>query len=222
MILDEAQFIKNRASQNAKCVKSLKTHYRLVLTGTPIENSLFDLWSIFDFLMPGYLGNATDFKDRYEVPIAKMSDEKAHRRLKQRLSPFILRRTKMEVAKDLPERLEHITFCDLTDEQKSVYNAILDQSRREVFEKMGQNGKGKMAVLTALTRLRQISCHLGLLPHLETKEWTEPSSKMDYFLGLLQQAIDGNHRVLVFSQFVRLLKLTEEQLKEKDIDYCYL
>ncbi|MEM9399907.1 MAG: SNF2-related protein [Verrucomicrobiota bacterium] len=223
IILDEAQFIKNRSSQNAKSVKALKAHHRLVLTGTPIENSLFDLWSIFDFLMPGYLGNANEFKGRYEVPIAKHHDDKAQIRLKQRLGPFILRRTKIEVASDLPERLEHITFCDLTEEQKEVYNAILNQSRKQVFDHLGQkNAKGKMAVLTALTRLRQVSCHLELLPSLENKEWNAPSSKMDYFIDLLQQAIDGHHRILVFSQFVRLLKLAENELKNKEIAYCYL
>lgn len=225
IILDEAQNIKNRSSQNARSTKKLKGSYRLVLTGTPIENSLLDLWSIFDFLMPGYLGTAVDFRERYEMPIAKQNDGQAQTRLKQRVGPFILRRTKDQVAKDLPERLEHLTFCTLTYEQKEVYRMILEQSRREVFEyagKKGADGRSRIAVLTALTRLRQVSCHLGLLPSLEGKEWTHPSSKLDYFLELLSQAISGNHRILVFSQFVKLLKLLKETLKEKEIRYSYL
>ncbi|MFH1067970.1 MAG: SNF2-related protein, partial [bacterium] len=120
VVLDEAQNIKNRASQNAHAAKALNAKNRLVLTGTPMENSLLDLWSIFDFLMPGYLGPAAEFKNRYEIPIAKQNDEKALNRLRQRVRPFVLRRTKSEVAKDLPSKIEQVAFCELTEEQKGV------------------------------------------------------------------------------------------------------
>jgi superfamily II DNA or RNA helicase len=224
LILDEAQNIKNRASQNAQAAKALNASNRLVLTGTPVENSLLDLWSIFDFLMPGYLGAATEFRDRYEVPIAKAGDAKALARLQQRIRPFVLRRTKAEVAKDLPAKLEQISYCELTEEQKGVYQAILEQGRREVqkLSGKGSGGKDRLAVLTALTRLRQVCCHLHLLPAVENREWKEPSAKMDYFMELLDEAMDGGHRVLVFSQFVSLLRLIEGQIKQRSIEYCYL
>lgn len=225
VILDEAQNIKNRASQNAQCAKALNAKNRLVLTGTPMENSLFDLWSILDFLMPGYLGPASEFRDRYEIPISKSNDDKALARLQQRIRPFVLRRTKEEVVKELPAKLEQLTLCDLTDDQKTVYQNILEQSRREVFEHASakeKNGKSKLAILTALTRLRQVCCHLDLLPGLDHKEWVEPSAKMNYFLELLDEAIDGGHRVLVFSQFVSLLKLIEAQIQKNEIAYCYM
>jgi len=226
VVLDEAQHIKNKSSQNAVCAKALRAEYRFVLTGTPIENSLLDLWSIFDFLMPGYLGPSADFKKRYEIPISKQQDVAAQNRLRDRVKPFILRRTKSEVAKELPAKLEQVAFCELTDEQKEVYQKILEQGRRNVQEFSTNNGqskeKSRLAVLTALMRLRQVCCHLGLLPSLPDQVWKEPSAKLDYFFELYEQAIDGGHRMLVFSQFVSMLKLLEEQLKARSIRYCYL
>ncbi|MBI5684313.1 MAG: hypothetical protein HZC54_04475 [Verrucomicrobia bacterium] len=224
VVLDEAQHIKNRFSQNAQAAKSLQAARRFVLTGTPMENSLYDLWSIFDFLMPGYLGPATEFRDRYETPITKGGDETALRRLRQRLRPFVLRRTKVEVARDLPAKIEQITLCEMSDEQKAVYQAILEQSRREVFEFAGKGGEAqrRLAVLTALMRLRQACCHLDLLPSAGEKRWGDPSAKLEMGLELIEEARDGGHRVLVFSQFVRLLKLIEQALNERGISYCYL
>jgi superfamily II DNA or RNA helicase len=224
VILDEAQFIKNRSSQNAKSVKALKAENRLVLTGTPIENSLLDLWSIFDFLMPGYLGSAKDFKTRYETPLSKDRAPWTRRRLKQRVRPFILRRTKAEVVKDLPAKLEQITYCDLTKEQKAVYQELLSKGRQMVFDHAGKNGleKRRMAVLNMLMRLRQVCCHLHLLPTREKKKWKQPSTKLDHFMELLEQAVDGEHRVLVYSQFVSMLKLVAASLDEKEVKYCYL
>ncbi|MFA6562145.1 MAG: SNF2-related protein [Verrucomicrobiia bacterium] len=224
VVLDEAQHIKNRFSQNAQAAKSLQAARRFVLTGTPMENSLYDLWSIFDFLMPGYLGPATEFRDRYETPITKGGDEAALRRLRQRLRPFVLRRTKAEVARDLPAKIEQVTLCEMSDEQKAVYQAILEQSRREVFEFSSKGGEAqrRLAVLTALMRLRQVCCHLDLLPATSDKQWSDPSAKLEMGLELIEEARDGGHRVLVFSQFVRLLKLIETALNERGIGYCYL
>ncbi len=224
IILDEAQQIKNRFSLSAQAVKSLQAERRFVLTGTPMENSLTDLWSIFDFLMPGYLGPATEFKERYEIPIEKTSDKSALRRLRQRLGPFVLRRTKAEVAPELPPKIEQIASCEMSQEQKSVYQSILAVGRQEVFDHAGKGSQAKqrMAVLMTLMRLRQASCHLDLLPQDEPKHWTEPSSKLDMCLELIEEAISGNHRILVFSQFVRMLKLVLGALEEKQIDYCYL
>ena len=134
IVLDEAQSIKNRTSQTAVSVKKLVAEHRMVLTGTPLENSLLDLWSIFDFLMPGYLGTATDFRDRYEIPVAKLGDDRAQNRLRQRVRPFLLRRTKSEVAKDLPAKIEQVAWCEMTDEQKGVYRQILEEGRKQVSE----------------------------------------------------------------------------------------
>jgi SNF2 family DNA or RNA helicase len=212
VVLDEAQQIKNRFSQIAQAVKGLRAKHRLVLTGTPVENSLGDLWSIFDFLMPGYLGPATEFRDRYE----KQTDPATMQRLRHRLRPFVLRRTKAEVARDLPEKIEQITWCDLTGEQQSVYQSILTQGRREVFENTKESQR-RLVVLTTLLRLRQACCHLGLLPG--EHEWKEPSAKLATCLELIDEAVSSGHRVLVFSQFVKLLKLVETALP---VPYCYL
>ena len=163
--LDEAQHIKNRQTQNAQAVKAVRARQRIVLTGTPLENSVLDLWSIFDFLMPGYLGTAQDFRERYELPIAKEKDAKAQTRLARRLRPFMLRRLKAEVASDLPAKLEQVSFCELTPDQRSVYQQVIEASRKEVLEAVGAQGvaKSRMVVLTALLRLRQVCCDLRLL-----------------------------------------------------------
>jgi len=268
VVLDEAQHIKNRATQNAQAVKALRTQHRLVLTGTPLENSVLDLWSIFDFLMPGYLGSAKDFKERYEVPITREKNADAQARLARRLKPFILRRLKREVAKDLPEKIEQVTFCELNDEQRALYQQVMEFSRKEVLEAVGAQGlaKSKLVIFNALLRLRQICCDLRLLklqdgksvppsplggeragvrggnddvlatdsnaqgvttPHPQSLsllrgEGSEISGKVEAFDELLQEIIDGGHRVLVFSQFVSMLSLLKEKLQEQEIDFCYL
>ena len=165
VVLDEAQHIKNRQTQNAQAVKAIRTRHRLVLTGTPLENSVLDLWSVFDFLMPGYLGTAADFRERYEVPITRGKNPEAQARLARRLRPFMLRRLKREVARDLPEKIEQVSYCELSEEQRAVYQQVLEASRREITNAVDANGlaKSRMVVLTALLRLRQICCDLRLL-----------------------------------------------------------
>jgi SNF2 family DNA or RNA helicase len=223
VVLDEAQHIKNRQTQNAQAVKAVKAAHRIVLTGTPLENSVFDLWSIFDFLMPGYLGAANDFKERYEVPIARDRDVKAQARLGRRLRPFMLRRLKTEVAADLPAKLEQVSFCELSAEQRQAYQQIIEASRKEILEAEGPAGlaKSRMLVLTTLLRLRQVCCDLRLLQLQEVKPETA-SGKLDLFGELLEEIIDGGHRVLVFSQFVTMLELLKEKLSAENIDFCYL
>jgi SNF2 family DNA or RNA helicase len=155
VVLDEAQHIKNRQTQNAQAVKAVRAQHRLVLTGTPMENSVLDLWSIFDFLMPGYLGTAQDFRDRYEQPIARENDARAQTRLARRLRPFVLRRLKKDVAADLPPRLEQVAFCELTSAQRQVYQQLIEASRKEILDAAGPQGvaKSRMLVLTALLPL---------------------------------------------------------------------
>ncbi len=233
VVLDEAQHIKNRQTQNAQAVKAIRSQHRLVLTGTPMENSVFDLWSIFDFLMPGYLGTAQDFKERYEQPISREKNSEAQVRLARRLKPFLLRRLKRDVARELPDKIEQVSFCELTEEQAQVYKQVLDATRREVVMAVDQQGlaKSRMMVLSALLRLRQICCDLRLLKVEEGKSGEEPigtaaaaasSGKLEMFSELLEEILDGGHRVLVFSQFVGMLTLLKERLAEEKIEYCYL
>ncbi|MBI3192408.1 MAG: DEAD/DEAH box helicase, partial [Pedosphaera parvula] len=245
--LDEAQHIKNRQTQNAQAVKAVKARHRIVLTGTPLENTVLDLWSIFDFLMPGYLGTARDFRERYELPITKEKNAEAQARLARRLRPFMLRRLKKEVASDLPAKLEQVAFCELTPGQRGVYQQIIEASRKEVLEAVGAQGlaKSRMVVLTALLRLRQICCDLRLLKLkarndgvMESGDAAEPGStfqlsntptlqsassgKLEMFSELLEEVIDGGHRLLVFSQFVGMLALLKETLAAEGIEHCYL
>ena len=223
MVLDEAQHIKNRETQNAQAVKAVRAKHRLVLTGTPLENSVLDLWSIFDFLMPGYLGSAKDFRERYELPIVREKNVEAQQRLARRLRPFLLRRLKQEVASDLPAKLEQVSFCELTADQRGVYQQVIEASRKEVLEAVGAQGlaKSRMVVLTALLRLRQICCDLRLLK-LENVNPANASGKLDLFEELLEEVMDGGHRVLVFSQFTSMLALLQERLTDEGIEYCHL
>jgi SNF2 family DNA or RNA helicase len=188
-----------------------------------MENSVLDLWSIFDFLMPGYLGSAQDFRERYELPITREKDAAAQTRLGRRLRPFLLRRLKKEVAADLPARLEQVSFCELTAEQRGVYQQILEASRKGVLEAAGAPGaaQSRMLVLNALLRLRQVCCDLRLLK-LEGVHPASASGKLDLFGELLEEVMDGGHRALVFSQFVSMLSLLRERLAAEGIEYCYL
>jgi superfamily II DNA or RNA helicase len=222
IVLDEAQHIKNRQTQNAQAVKALRSRHRFVLTGTPIENSVLDLWSIFDFLMPGYLGSAADFKERYEVPIARENNPEAQTRLARRIRPFLLRRLKREVAQDLPEKIEQVSFCELSADQQAVYQQLLEASRQEITNAVEQQGlqKSRMIILTALLRLRQVCCDLRLLKLENALD--DNSGKLELFGELLQEIIDGGHRVLVFSQFVEMLQLLKQYLEAQSIDYSYL
>jgi superfamily II DNA or RNA helicase len=222
IILDEAQHIKNRQTQNAQSVKAIRSKRRFVLTGTPMENSVLDLWSIFDFLMPGYLGSAADFKERYEAPITREKNSEAQARLARRIRPFLLRRLKQEVAKDLPEKIEQVSFCELSAEQQEVYQGLLEASRQEINNAVGAQGlqKSRMIILTALLRLRQACCDLRLLKLENAKE--DNSGKLELFQELLQEIIDGGHRALVFSQFVEMLHLLKTALEAQNIPYSYL
>ncbi|HTH49733.1 MAG TPA: SNF2-related protein [Candidatus Limnocylindria bacterium] len=231
VVLDEAQHIKNRQTQNAVAVKSIRSAHRLVLTGTPLENSVLDLWSLYDFLMPGYLGTAADFRERYELPITKEKDSASIARLAKRVKPFLLRRLKRDVAKDLPAKIEQIAWCELTEEQASVYKQLLTHTRKEVMEAVGEQGlaKSRMLVLTALLRLRQVCCDLRLLQKppatgeaAQPANATDTSGKLQFFGELLDEIVDGGHRVLVFSQFTSMLALLREELAARELDHCYL
>lgn len=222
-VLDEAQHIKNPDTQNAQAAFSIRAQNRFALTGTPIENSLRDLWSLMQFLMPGYLGSREDFRTRYEKPVSDDPKGPEQARLLKRLRPFVLRRTKRLVATELPEKIVQVAYCELTDAQKKIYTELLGAARRQVSELGGTKdlGKRRIAVLTALLRLRQACCDLRLLGGT-VAETEDTSAKLDMLQEILGEAIDGGHRVLVFSQFVSMLKLAREALTEAGIESCYL
>ena len=225
VVLDEAQHIKNRSTSNAVSAKKIKAHSKLVLTGTPVENSVSDLWSIMDFLMPGYLGSHDSFKLNYEIPINNGHEEAetAQKKLRRKLHPFLMRRLKKHVAKDLPEKIEKLSLCLLTKDQQMVYNELLKQSQQKISGMVSNKGfnKSRMEILATLMRLRQVCCHLDLLklPGLKAKY---PSAKLDMFFELIDEALDSGHRILVFSQFVSMLTILRKELEKSGIGYCYL
>jgi len=225
MILDEAQHIKNRSTKNATAAKQIRARHRLVLTGTPLENSVSDLWSIMDFLMPGYLGSHDSFRQNYDMPITRGGPdaEPAQTKLRRKIGPFLLRRRKLDVARDLPPKLEKTSWCQLSPDQKMVYATILNQSRTKLQDMVRQKSfnRCRMEVLTALMRLRQTCCHLDLLKLPDLKA-AAPSAKTELFLELVDEAVDSGHRMLVFSQFVGMLTILRNQLERDGIRYCYL
>ncbi|MBP7008883.1 MAG: SNF2 helicase associated domain-containing protein [Kiritimatiellae bacterium] len=225
VVLDEAQHIKNQSTQNAQAAKRLRAKHRLVLTGTPIENGVSDLWSIMDFLMPGYLGSHEAFRAGIEQPIAQggPEGELAQWKLRRKLRPFLLRRLKKDVARELPPKIERIAACALSADQQKIYAALLEDSRRRISDLVATQGfqRSRFEILNTLLRLRQVCCHLDLLK-LEGLESKEPSAKMDLFFELLDEAMDAGHRVLVFSQFVSMLSILRAELQRRRLRYCYL
>lgn len=223
IILDESQNIKNAMSQTAQAVKKLNATHKLALSGTPIENKLEELWSVFDFLMPGFLFSMADFNSRYVNPIMERQDKTVEKRLKLQIYPFILRRMKRDVAKDLPDKVENIAYCELTDEQRDFYLQVLDSTKEELFKSIEQNGleKSRLSIFSALLRLRQICCH----PRLYDKENVKnilSSGKFEKLKVMLEEIISEGHRVLLFSQFVDMLDIVKAWLEREGIEYEYL
>ena len=210
-VLDEAQHIKNRQTRNAKSAKSVEAVCKLVLTGTPVENSVSDVWSIFDFLLPDYLGGYESFKCSVEDPIGAGGPDgaAAQEKLHHKLHPFILRRLKKDVAKDLPDKIVRVAYCPLSEEQQRLSLEIRQKAK---------SAKTKFEMLAVLMRLRQAANHTSLV----TKDKKGESGKLDVFFELLDEAIDAGHRVLVFSQFVQMLSILREELASRGIEYCYL
>ncbi|MGH9845618.1 MAG: SNF2-related protein, partial [Blastocatellia bacterium] len=219
IILDEAQTIKNADTASAKAARLLKGDHRLALSGTPVENHLGELWSMFEFLNPGMLGAASVFKMTGNA--ARNPDEETRKLLAQALRPFILRRTKEQVAKDLPPKLEQTIFCELEPKQRKLYNELRDHYRNSLLQRIDIEGiaKSKMHVLEALLRLRQAACHPGLI---DKKRISESSAKLDLLLPQLGELFEEGHKVLVFSQFTSLLAILKERLDNEKIPYEYL
>jgi superfamily II DNA or RNA helicase len=216
MVLDEAQTIKNPESRIAQAVQKLKGKFRLALSGTPVENRLDDLWSLFAFLNPGLLGGRKDFRERFSRPIEDGQDAVAER-LRQIIKPFILRRLKRDVAPELPPRIEKVLYAELWPEEKQLYSAIHAATRRDVVEKL-QAGGSVMEALEALLRMRQACCHPGLLPHHSAAH----SSKLTVLMDSLEVALAEGHKALVFSQWTSLLDLLEPILQTAGMRYLRL
>jgi SNF2 family DNA or RNA helicase len=221
-ILDEAQHIKNHRTKRAKAVKNIQASSRLALTGTPLENSVEELWSIFDFLMPGYLGNYSYFKKNFLNPINKNNEKEKMTELKERVAPFILRRRKDQVLKELPDKIINIHPVSMTQLQEDSYQAVLEDVRGELFQTVEEKGfnRSRINVLAALTKLRQICNHPALILGEDAK--AHNSGKLDALRELLSDALSGGHKIIVFSQFVKMLKLIRNDLEQDGINYLYL
>ncbi|NOY90256.1 MAG: DEAD/DEAH box helicase family protein [Deltaproteobacteria bacterium] len=223
VILDEAQHIKNPMSQTARAAKKLPSDRRLALTGTPIENRLSEIWSIMDFVSPGLLGKLKDFEEKVARPIDR-GDEATARKLRSTIQPFVLRRTKSEVAKDLPEKIQQEIVVPLAETQSTLYKQIVAQVRKSVLSEVQQKGiaKSHIQILAALTRLRQVACDPRLMKLEDTEFENADSGKLAALREIVAEAIEGGHRVLVFSQFVSMLTLIRAALEEDGVTYEYL
>ena len=218
VVLDEAQHIKNPDSQNARAACALQAQSRFILTGTPLENSLRDLWSLFEFLLPGYLGSRRDFKDRYETPLLNGERGTLWNRLARRLRPYLLRRRKQDILSELPEKIEQVLEVELSPEQKAAYTELQLAARTQIDQLRQQSsGAARMRVLTALLRLRQACCDLRLLG----KEGAS-SAKLNALLELVEESIDSGHRALIFSQFTAMLDIIAGAFENAGISFCRL
>ena len=204
-------------TQNAKSVKVINSAVRFALTGTPVENSLAELWSIYDFLMPGYLYTYRKFREKFEIPIVREQDKKILERLNKLVSPFILRRLKSDVLKELPEKTETTMYASMDGEQKKLYLANLLKSREDLAYELdgGDFERRKLIILAMLTRLRQICCD----PSLVYEDYTDVSAKLELCLEILDTSLASGHKVLLFSQFTSMLEIIEKELIKREIDF---
>lgn len=215
-VIDEAQYIKNQTTGAAKAVKEIDSKKRFALTGTPIENRLSELWSIFNYLMPDYLYSYEYFRKHFESPIVNDGDEYASNMLKKMIGPFILRRRKMDVLKDLPEKIERVYYANFDSRQKEIYDAqVMKISKLVENEDEKAFSTSKIAILAELMKVRQICCD----PSLLLENYKGGSAKKDTCLQLIEESIDGGHKLLVFSQFTSMLEILEEELNKKKIAY---
>jgi len=238
LVLDEAHAIKNAATRRARAVKSLKAEFRLATTGTPIQNNLMDLHSLFGFLNPGLLGSAAKYKAKFVLPIERDADADTSARLRRLITPFVLRRTKTEVLDDLPSRTEITLNVELSEDEATLYEALRtralaeledldtktpkqreqEKAEKGLVQEVNKSGEQHVQVLAHLTKLRLACCH----PLLVQDTWTKSSAKLQVFAQTLEELLAGGHKVLVFSQFVSHLKLIEQYLIDAQVHYQYL
>ncbi|MBM7060969.1 DEAD/DEAH box helicase [Pseudomonas sp. UL073] len=225
LILDEAQHVKNPGSKAAHAVRQLHTRQRLCLTGTPLENHLGELWALFDFLLPGWLGDSRQFSRDYRVPIEKLGDAERLAQLNTRIKPFLLRRKKEDVAKELPAKTEIVHWVELSEAQRDLYETVRLAMDRKVREEIERNGlaRSQMVILEALLKLRQVCCDLRLVKQqLPVRRTGSHSSKLDSLLEMLGELREEGRRVLLFSQFTSMLALIEEELQRRDWSYVQI
>ncbi|MBF3327438.1 DEAD/DEAH box helicase, partial [Pseudomonas aeruginosa] len=227
LILDEAQNIKNATTKAAVAARELAARHRLCLTGTPLENHLGELWSLFHFLMPGWLGDARQFAQDYRTPIEKHGDEARLSHLAARLRPFLLRRTKEQVASELPPKSEFTQFVELSEAQRELYETVRLALDRKVREEIARRGlaRSRIVILEALLKLRQVCCDTRLLQRQEDGARSGralSSGKLAYLLDMLDELIAEGRRVLLFSQFTSMLALIEDALRQRGVDYVLL
>jgi SNF2 family DNA or RNA helicase len=220
VILDESQAIKNPNSNISKCVKKLTSRNKLILTGTPLENSTLDLWSQMTFINPGLLGNQKFFKNEFLIPIEKKNDQEKTKKLYSIIKPFILRRHKSQVATELPEKVESIKYCAMTEMQEKHYEEVKSYFRSKILEQIEKFGvkKSNMLLLQGLTKLRQIANH----PKMVEVEYGGDSGKLDALTRMILSAVSENHKILIFSQFVKHLTIVKDFLISKNLDFAYL
>ena len=220
IIADEAQYIKNNNTQNAKAIKEISAETKYALTGTPIENSLSELWSIFDFIMPGYLFSYRKFKEIFETPIMKQEDNETMERLKMLISPFVLRRTKKEVLTELPDKTISVLNNEMQDEQLEIYLSYLSEAKHDALEEIKTNGfaKSQIKILALLMRLRQICCH----PSLFIENYKGTSSKLEQCIEIVKDGVSSGHKILLFSGYSSMFELIENELIKENIKYFKL
>lgn len=220
IIADEAQYIKNNNTQNAKAIKKINAETRYALTGTPIENSLSELWSIFDYIMPGYLFSYKKFKENYEIPIVKDEDEERMKKLKMLIEPFVLRRIKSEVLTELPDKTITVINNEMQEEQQKIYMSYLQNAKQEAMNEINANGfeKSQIKILALLMRLRQICCH----PSLFIDNYKGESSKLIQCVELIKDAVASKHKILLFSGYTGMFDILEKELKKEGIKYFKL
>jgi len=217
--IDEAQFIKNPTSLGAKAVKAVQAKHRFALTGTPIENTLSELWSIFDFVMPGFFGRYRQFEECYEKPILRDHDSVQMQKLRRKIRPFVLRRMKKEVLTELPDKIETRRMAEMGAKQRKIYESYLARIQMELAgDEENTPGGNRMQVLAALTRLRQICCH----PATFASNYHGGSGKLDLLMEQLPDILEGGHSVIVFSQFTSMLSIIAHELKQRNIPFFYL
>jgi len=222
LILDESQKVKNPKTKTYKAVKNIKAEHRLALSGTPIENNLTELWGIFNILMSGFLGSHKEFSETYKTPIEKHNDRNAKKILSKKIKPFILRRTKKQVLKELPPKIEIVKYTKFSEKQAKLYESVrisLNKEIRELLKKQGIE-KSQIHILDALLKLRQICCHPSLLK-IDTKQKIKESAKLDLLEDILEDLIEEDRKILIFSQFVEMLNLIENEVVNKK-DYKYM
>lgn len=220
VILDESQNIKNPSSKSYQSVRQLKSRYKLILSGTPVENSVNDLWTQMSFINPGLLGSQQYFINEFVTPIEKKKDEEKARKLQALIKPFVLRRTKEQVATELPPKTENLFYCQMSDEQASVYEEVKSEYRNELLRSLedGTFAKTQLQVLQGLTKLRQIANH----PYMIDQNYEGDSGKFENVTHTLNTVLDGGHKVLIFSQFVKQLGIYRNYFDDQKIPYVYL